>query len=482
MPYKIVQHGNKFSVVAQNTGHVAGTHESKKKAQAQMDALYANESGLKKCMTCGCNMPGVDHIFVSHDVKPEIKKCVTCGCGMLGVDHDVIDSDVKKERGTVAGESSANSGRISGGVGWKIEFNTPDCQHGWSVIKVGSGQSIGCFFKEEDAKAALEALAVTEPIVKAEGGYKPTSGMKSAAAKAIKWKEEGKAKGAGTSVGWTRAHQIVSGESLSLDTVKRMYSFFSRHEVDKQGKEWDKPSHGKVMWYAWGGDAGYSWSRAIVEREKKIEKEIWAGTFSPTFNSVVEKKKDKYEEVISDRKGEPADKELYARVVAAAKQKFDVYPSAYANGWVVQEYKRRGGKYTIKKDEARKCMTCGCDDLGNDHHYISDTEKCMYCLNKGQGPCWDGYSYTGTKEQDGKTVPNCIPNKVKKDDASGQTNQNKQEGIGSFSFWNGAFGPVPGLQNGDAGWKSTYNTPPQKDGTPTVGYGNHSDPKGRSNQ
>ena len=60
---------------------------------------------------------------------------------------------------------AANSGRISGGVGWSIQFNTPDCQHGWSVIKEGTGQSIGCYFKEEDAKAALEALAVTEPIV-----------------------------------------------------------------------------------------------------------------------------------------------------------------------------------------------------------------------------------------------------------------------------------------------------------------------------
>jgi hypothetical protein len=76
------------------------------------------------------------------------------------------DTKIKKERGTIAGDSSVNSGRISGGVGWKIEFNTPDCQHGWSVIKAGTGQSIGCYLKEEDAKAALEALAVTEPVVK----------------------------------------------------------------------------------------------------------------------------------------------------------------------------------------------------------------------------------------------------------------------------------------------------------------------------
>ena len=36
---------------------------------------------------------------------------------------------------------------------------------------------------------------------------------------------------------------------------------------------------------------------------------------------------------------------LYARVKAEAKKKFKVYPSAYANGWLVQEYKRRGGTY-----------------------------------------------------------------------------------------------------------------------------------------
>lgn len=76
--------------------------------------------------------------------------------------------NIKKDIGTIAGDSSANSGRISGGVGWKIEFSTPDCQHGWSVVKVGTGQSIGCYFKEEDAQAALEALAVTEPVVKGD--------------------------------------------------------------------------------------------------------------------------------------------------------------------------------------------------------------------------------------------------------------------------------------------------------------------------
>ena len=62
--------------------------------------------------------------------------------------------------------------------------------------------------------------------------YTPTASMAAAARRALKWKEEGKATGAGTPVGWTRARQLVNRESLSLDTVKRMYSYFSRHEVD----------------------------------------------------------------------------------------------------------------------------------------------------------------------------------------------------------------------------------------------------------
>jgi hypothetical protein len=58
-------------------------------------------------------------------------------------------------------------------------------------------------------------------------------------------------------------------------------------------------------------------------------------------------KKPNYEEMIKPRRGgsTPANPRLYARVVQAAKDRFDVYPSAVANGWVVQEYKRRGGTY-----------------------------------------------------------------------------------------------------------------------------------------
>lgn len=62
-------------------------------------------------------------------------------------------------------------------------------------------------------------------------------------------------------------------------------------------------------------------------------------------------KRPNYSEIIEPRRGgsTPSNPKLYAAVVQAAKDKFDVYPSAVANSWVVQEYKRRGGTYKSEK-------------------------------------------------------------------------------------------------------------------------------------
>jgi hypothetical protein len=130
--------------------------------------------------------------------------------------------------------------------------------------------SIGMLMSDAEKipEPEMEIEEVEEDVEKA--GYAPTAGMKTAAARAIRWKEEGKATGAGTPVGWGRARDIVAGRSMSLSVVKRMYSFFSRHEVDKKGKDFyntSNPSNGRIMWDAWGGDAGFSWSRGIVNRE-----------------------------------------------------------------------------------------------------------------------------------------------------------------------------------------------------------------------
>ena len=102
-------------------------------------------------------------------------------------------------------------------------------------------------------------------------GYKPTEGMKIEAQRALDWVDEGRR--GGTRIGKIRARQIVAGEDLSYDTVLRMYSFFARHEVDKkaEGFEPDEkgyPSAGRVAWGLWGGDAGYTWSKNIRDKEQ----------------------------------------------------------------------------------------------------------------------------------------------------------------------------------------------------------------------
>ena len=83
----------------------------------------------------------------------------------------------------------------------------------------------------------------------------------------------------GTRVGALRARQLVARERLSPSVVRRMHSFFSRHEVDKRAEGFRQgedgyPSAGKIAWLLWGGDAGQSWARRkVVQLDKERDKE-----------------------------------------------------------------------------------------------------------------------------------------------------------------------------------------------------------------
>jgi len=149
--------------------------------------------------------------------------------------------------------------------------------------------SIGMMYQDAQKLETLDGHVMEEnddmEMIKADS-YVPTSGMKSAARRALEWKKEGRR--GGTRVGLARANQIVNGENLSESTVMRMYSFFSRHEVDKKATGFSSgeegfPSPGRVAWDLWGGDAGFSWSRQKAEQIKRnlMKKSTWGGAFSP---------------------------------------------------------------------------------------------------------------------------------------------------------------------------------------------------------
>ena len=224
----------------------------------------------------------------------------------------------------------------------------------------------------------------------AKEGYKPTSGMQSAARRAIKLKEQGKAKGAGTAVGWTRAGQLARGETLSLSTVKRMYSYFSRHEVDKKGKDWDNsenPSNGKIMWVAWGGDAGFSWSRKIVNREKNMKKSL-------EVQEVIEEIKDMLEDAVN-----PVDTVIEIPEDTLSKS---VDPKL--------------------EEETDEEMSKNYESDNEDEDKWDNVEKA----------CWSGYTQRGMKEKNGRMVPNCVPVEKSYDE------EKKEEPI-KKSIWDGTF-------------------------------------------
>jgi hypothetical protein len=82
-------------------------------------------------------------------------------------------------------------------------------------------------------------------------------------------------------------------------------------------------------------------------------------------NSIGKAEKPNYGEMIGERRGgsEPSNAQLYARILREAKDKFDVYPSAVANAWVVQEYKRRGGTYKSEPSATKTIWDGGLLDF-----------------------------------------------------------------------------------------------------------------------
>ena len=267
-------------------------------------------------------------------------------------------------------------------------------------------------------------------------GYKPTSGMQSAARRAIKLKEQGKAKGAGTAVGWTRAGQLARGETLSLSTVKRMYSFFSRHEVDKKGKDWDNaenPSNGKIMWLAWGGDAGFSWSRKIVEREKNksMKKARMTEELVEEIKDILEEAVNPIDTVIEIDDDEDIKKALRPEVTKEQLGMVIEHLMEAIEGMIEvpeEDSEEESDSAEMESEDANSSNPAPVGDpmknevnwpvsKSNDEDkedYESDNEEEDKWDNMAKA-CWSGYTQRGMKEKNGRMVPNCVPvDKVQK--------------------------------------------------------------------
>lgn len=167
-----------------------------------------------------------------------------------------------------------------------ISNNQPDCE-GWATVKVDGDvvETIFCHPTKQDAIDQMIAASLSEDLEPLgevrelrQDSYAPTAAMKEEAQRGLDWRAEFNR--GGTEVGVARARDIINGRDLSLDTVKRMRSYFARHEVDKQGQGWSPdedgyPSAGRIAWALWGGDPGRTWADNIVEQneERNMNKE-----------------------------------------------------------------------------------------------------------------------------------------------------------------------------------------------------------------
>ena len=151
----------------------------------------------------------------------------------------------------------------------------------------------------------------------------------------------------------------------------------------------------------------------------------------------------------------PTDPGKWSASKAAAKSKFDVYPSAYANGWAAKNYKSKGGSWktcsenVVSEATGREAKEIAkltgtrdsivqkfIDDFNlnaqNLFNFLAKgKEKVRKDFatamsgrpgNKYQGDfvgmfgesivneaCWDGYKQVGGKMKNGRMVPNCVP-------------------------------------------------------------------------
>jgi len=199
----------------------------------------------------------------------------------------------------------------------------------------------------------------------------PTDSMVSEAKKGIAWRKEFNR--GGTRIGATRASQIVAKEKLSPSTVRRMFSFFSRHESDKSAQgfrvgEKGYPSNGRIAWALWGGDAGFSWSTKVrnqleKERNKFLEDEIEEKAISEAVKKGLAKKVEDHNEEHGDKAGKKVTLGMLSSVFRRGVGAYNTNPGSVRPGvtssdqwayarvnaflFAVRTGKFRGGKFDL---------------------------------------------------------------------------------------------------------------------------------------
>jgi len=119
---------------------------------------------------------------------------------------------------------------------------------------------------------------------------------------------------------------------------------------------------------------------------KTIDIELENQTFSSLEEAMLDEKK-RRKSGKGKRKPKPTNPALWARAKSAARSKFDVYPSAYANGWAAKWYKSKGGGWRMSEAYPAQAMESPFPEDGM-----------MTGSGTGSGTNGSGYDFVGYAE------------------------------------------------------------------------------------
>ena len=98
----------------------------------------------------------------------------------------------------------------------------------------------------------------------------------------------GNPNGCMTQVGKVRAQQLAQGKPISIETVKRMKAYISRHTIDLESSKSYEDGCGKLAMDAWGGVEALPWvERTIQQYEKMSSTETTFSVFNAEQRLVV---------------------------------------------------------------------------------------------------------------------------------------------------------------------------------------------------
>lgn len=126
---------------------------------------------------------------------------------------------------------------------------------------------------DEDQRLAICIAQIEEERGINDIDFTPSQAMIDNAKQGLEWREEFER--GGTDVGVATANAIID-KKITADRTKRIFSYLSRHEVDKDAEGFNDgedgfPSAGRIAWELWGGDEAFTWSADKVKEIKEME-------------------------------------------------------------------------------------------------------------------------------------------------------------------------------------------------------------------